>query len=461
MAELDPSIIFRQEKYSGPTQDELDAKQDMNALRNMLGAGRAIDSPEVINAMMARSPDMGLKLQSNASTMQTNAAAAQKSIADARAKDREARIAELDALLPVGSAIVQRGDQQAWSEFRTFLGQKFPEALMGYPDNVAEGGKFLQDYITARQQMASKGGSTTPFRRGAPVPTDRGYITLNEAGQAEELRDPSGRTYMPLPRGDGGGGNPETYGGSVEYMINEETGEVRPLLRGDRGTIRAGELPKGFKPVLPSVMVNQGTEESLVDKVTGKVRATFDKRLAEAESLKAQGKVLGDMYAASKDAVQTGEHISKQIDALIKDPQREAGTGWSSFFNVIPTSEGKSYQLKVDQLGGQAFLQAFNSLKGGGAITETEGNKATAAIARLNTTLSEKDFIEALTDFKNVVEEITERRRKENQGAIPGLRAGQPAAGAATPAPAGAGAPGAAPAPGNYIWNGTDMVPAP
>ena len=248
---------------------------------------------------------------------------------------------------------------------------------------------------------------------------------------------------MPLPRGDGGGGNPETYGGSVEYMINEETGEVRPLLRGDRGTIRAGELPKGFKPVLPSVMVNQGTEESLVDKVTGKVRATFDKRLAEAESLKAQGKVLGDMYAASKDAVQTGEHISKQIDALIKDPQREAGTGWSSFFNVIPTSEGKSYQLKVDQLGGQAFLQAFNSLKGGGAITETEGNKATAAIARLNTTLSEKDFVEALTDFKNVVEEITERRRKENQGAIPGMRVGQPAAGAATPAPTTPAADGA------------------
>ena len=90
MAELDPSIIFRQEKYSGPTQDELDAKQDMNALRNMLGAGRSIDSPDVINAMMARNPDLGLKLQSNASTLQTNAAAAQKSIADAQAKDGSA-----------------------------------------------------------------------------------------------------------------------------------------------------------------------------------------------------------------------------------------------------------------------------------------------------------------------------------------------------------------------------------
>lgn len=146
MAELDPSIIFRQEKYSGPTQDELDAKQNMNALRNMLGAGQSIDSPEVINAMMARDPDMGLKLMTNASTLQTDAATRQ-------AKQQEARLAGLDALLSVGMAIVKNNDQQAWSEFRMHLGQKYPEALNGFPDRVEQGGGALQEYINTRRSL--------------------------------------------------------------------------------------------------------------------------------------------------------------------------------------------------------------------------------------------------------------------------------------------------------------------
>lgn len=440
MAELDPSIILRGKPYAGPTQDELDAKQNMNALRNMLGAGQSIDSPDVINAMMARDPDMGLKLMTNASTLQTNAAAAQKSIADAQAKDREARLKELDRLFPVGMAIAQNEDQEGWDQFGTFLGQKFPEALMGYPRDVKQAGTYLQRYLEAKRQYEAKGGNTPRF--GAPTATAEGFMQIDPTtGKPALLINPAtGKPYMPVPRADGGG-DQETFGGSVEYMRNKKTGEVRPMQRGSFGTIRAGDLPPDFEPVLPSVVIGQGTTDALVNKGTGEVMASFDKRLAEAESLKAQGKVLGELLAASRDAVQTGEYISKQITSLINDPQREAGTGWSSFFNIIPTSEGKSYQLKVDQLGGQAFLQAFNSLKGGGAITETEGNKATSAIARLNTTLSEKDFIEALTDFKNVVNEITERRRKENQGAIPGMRVGQPAAGAATPAAPAAAAP--------------------
>ena len=150
MAELDPSIIFRQEKYSGPTQDELDAKQDMNALRNMLGAGRTIDSPEVVNAMMERNPDLGLKLMTNANTMQTDAATRQ-------AKQQEARLARLNGLVPTALAIAKNRDQPAWSQFKTYLQQIDPEAVMGYPDNVEDAETFVQNFIDA--QRAQKGVS--------------------------------------------------------------------------------------------------------------------------------------------------------------------------------------------------------------------------------------------------------------------------------------------------------------
>jgi hypothetical protein len=156
MAELDPNIILSQRDYKGPTQDELDAKQNMNALRNMLGAGGKIDSPEIINSMMARDPDLGLKLMTNANTMQTDAATRQ-------AKQQEARIARLNGLVPTALAIAKNRDQAAWGQFKTYLQQIDPEAVMGYPDDVNKAEGFVQNFIDA--QRAQKGVSQAlPFQ---------------------------------------------------------------------------------------------------------------------------------------------------------------------------------------------------------------------------------------------------------------------------------------------------------
>lgn len=431
MAQFDSSIIFRQEPYTGPTIEDVQNKQNLNALRNTLGEGYRIDDPKVVNAMMARDPDMGLKLMTNANAMR-------KSASDVETADQTRMAAELDRYVPVAMAVAQNKDQAAWSELHGELTRMFPVLGKSLPTDVTQALPAVQSYVAARQELASK-ANTAPFRYGAPVATDQGFMVLGENGQPTLLKDASGRPFMPPPKGADGGGGPETFSTTNPQTITLADGTVVPYVLGSYGTSRAVPLPPGAKWNPPTTTVSTPTTVEVVQKGTGNIVSSTPKDVAGAASLTAQGKALGEMLAASGNAVQTGEHISKQIDALLKDPQREAGTGWSAFFNVIPTSEGKSYQLKVDQLGGQAFLQAFNSLKGGGAITEQEGNKATTAIARLNTTLSEKDFIQALTDFKDAVDSITERRRKENQGAIPGLRVGQqPAAGAATPAPAGA-----------------------
>jgi len=183
MAELDPYIIFRQKEYSGPTQDELDAKQDMNALRNMLGAGKSIDSPEVVNAMMARNPDIGMKLTSNANTMQNDAATRQT-------KQQEARIARLNGLVPTALAIAKNKDQPAWSQFKAYLHQIDPEAVMGYPDDVNKAEGFVQNFIDA--QRAQKGvSSALPYQ----ATEMGGYLQrFNRAtGQMELVLDNEGR----------------------------------------------------------------------------------------------------------------------------------------------------------------------------------------------------------------------------------------------------------------------------
>lgn len=75
----------------------------------------------------------------------------------------------------------------------------------------------------------------------------------------------------------------------------------------------------------------------------------------------------------------------------------------------------------LEQVQGGTFMQAFNNLKGGGQITEQEGAKATAAIARLNPRQSEEGFNKALMDFDGVLAQAQARAQANapQQTAVP------------------------------------------
>lgn len=69
---------------------------------------------------------------------------------------------------------------------------------------------------------------------------------------------------------------------------------------------------------------------------------------------------------------------------------------------ISGTDKAGFYALKDQVLGG-AFMQAFQSLKGGGQITEVEGTKATSAITRMSTAQSEVEFVKAAREFQDVI----------------------------------------------------------
>jgi hypothetical protein len=69
------------------------------------------------------------------------------------------------------------------------------------------------------------------------------------------------------------------------------------------------------------------------------------------------------------------------------------------------SSDAARVQGKIDQLKGGAFLQARQMLKGGGAITDYEGQKAEAAFARMSTAQSVEDFNAALDEFNAAVQQ--------------------------------------------------------
>lgn len=100
------------------------------------------------------------------------------------------------------------------------------------------------------------------------------------------------------------------------------------------------------------------------------------------------------------------------IDKALQHPGRETATGLSGVIdprNYVPGTNPRDFQVVLDQIGGTAFLQAFESLKGGGQITEVEGKKATEAIARLNRAQSDEEFERSLRDLREVMQKGQER----------------------------------------------------
>ena len=101
--------------------------------------------------------------------------------------------------------------------------------------------------------------------------------------------------------------------------------------------------------------------------------------------------------------------------------------GAASLVPPIPgTAQADAFAI-WEQVQGKAFLEAFNTLKGGGQITEKEGAKATAAITRLsNRRQSLESAKAAIGELEGVVQAAENRARARAgiQGAAkPGAKA--------------------------------------
>lgn len=105
--------------------------------------------------------------------------------------------------------------------------------------------------------------------------------------------------------------------------------------------------------------------------------------------------------------------------------QDTVGATWKPGFRFVPGTNAADFQALFDQVKGTAFLEAFNVLKGAGAITEKEGDKATAARTRMSTAQSEEEFVKAAREYQDVIRRGVEvMQKKASGGAAPVMPAG-------------------------------------
>lgn len=142
-----------------------------------------------------------------------------------------------------------------------------------------------------------------------------------------------------------------------------------------------------------------------------------DSAIQQAVGIEA-GKTQAERTAAAPATIATLQNSLSSIDALLDDPELGTIVGLGSLnpLNKIPGSKARGLAARADQVAGQAFLAAFNQLKGGGAITEREGAAATAAMARLDRSQGEEDYRQALMDLKAAIEPAMQRAQQQARG---------------------------------------------
>jgi hypothetical protein len=147
------------------------------------------------------------------------------------------------------------------------------------------------------------------------------------------------------------------------------------------------------------------------------------------------GKATAQAAIALPGAIATGEEAIRKVDELVgaapvKNAEGKlisAGTKPHAGFGqavgagipglkYIPGTSVTDFNKRLEEIQGGAFLQAFNTLKGGGSITEAEGTKATQAINRMSTAQSEKEFNLAAREYQEVLRNGIARAKAKAAG---------------------------------------------
>jgi hypothetical protein len=103
------------------------------------------------------------------------------------------------------------------------------------------------------------------------------------------------------------------------------------------------------------------------------------------------------------------------------------GATWLPGVRFVPGTDAANFQAAFDQVQGAAFLEAFNVLRGAGAITEKEGAKATAARTRMSLSQSETEFTTAAREYQDVIRKgvkIMQQKAGGGAGAAPATGGG-------------------------------------
>lgn len=247
----------------------------------------------------------------------------------------------------------------------------------------------------AVSEAARAGARSAMAQRPSPPPTASGGPPM-PVGTAIAAASPSD---MPAEQAQ-----------PAQFTPPAEQPKFLPMV-GSNGLPITENLPPGYRLGFDPV-----TRSEVLMRIPG--AETTEEKAAAEERGRAIGKTQG-ANAPNPAAAQKADEALRIIEKTKSHPGRSWGTGVTGVIPGIPGTSQRDFVALVDQIKGKAFLEAFESLKGGGQITEAEGKKASDAIARLDRGQTGAGFLEALADLEHVIKVGRARARGEPAPAQP------------------------------------------
>lgn len=319
--------------------------------------------------------------------------------------------------------------------------------LLGGRTGNEQAAMGLQGFAQARQQQQQMNKTVQWLQQSEPelaqavqqgimAPGDAFKLAYERKLQAQQPKKPNlmgaGGSIYNADTGEwltppAGSGNDSEYGLNPQYGV-DANGNPVILQLSKSGTSKQTALPEGVSLSKEPIRLDAGTHFVLLDPITRQPIGQIQKDLAGAEREKARGDAEGKADASAPGDLQAGLNAKALVQQIRNNPYLERGTGFSSLGNMVPGTGGYDFQNIVDQAKSGAFLTAIQQMRGLGALSNNEGQAATAAVTRMNTATSKEAFLAALDDYERIIDQgIARSESRMGDRTLKGPQAAPPA----------------------------------
>lgn len=290
------------------------------------------------------------------------------------------------------------------------------------PVPMSFGQRFAQGYMGS-QQMAAERAAAELKRRY----TEAQIKSLEQPGGSQSIAGPLQEFEAAKA-----GGFTGTYLDFVKAKAEAAKVNEREQV-GDPATVREWQyfnsLPPAdqqrfieMKRAFPITNVGNVPTQVLPGGATNPL-STPDRELGAARdkaAASAAGAAAGGAQADAANRLPQAETDAQYALTLVRDLQNHPGKKYAlGAYSMAPTVPGTpqaDFRARLEQLQGKQFLTAYESLKGSGQISEIEGKKAEAAIARMQASQSVGAFDAAAKEFASIIERNLQNVRRKAAG---------------------------------------------
>ncbi len=233
---------------------------------------------------------------------------------------------------------------------------------------------------TGREEYTSEGNVVRGARNGGGDVASPGYSGGSRDAAAQEQVRMIQSELQRLPQG-----HPD------RPALTREIARLQGFVPRGEQTAQAGNYAAG--PSAAESIANEAARVKAVEQTKADITPTAQKVTAADTARDALGVI---DQALNHPGLRTATGISGSIDPR----------------NYLAGTDATNFRVLLDQIKGGVFLDAYKDLRGGGAITEVEGQKAEAAKARINRAQSPDEFVKGLQEYRAIVDRGYERARR-------------------------------------------------